>query len=98
MDTTQNKQIVVLGLNQKRATLALRESLSFPPCDLPAALKAMRRSVPEAAILSTCHRVELYAAVPDARKAEAALKQFWARDRGVPISDFEPHVYYLTGR
>ncbi len=98
MDTSQSKQIVVLGLSQKRATLALRESLSFPPCDLAGSLETMRRCLPEAAILSTCHRVELYAAVPDARKAEAELKRFWARDRGVPISDFEPHVYYLTGR
>ncbi|HET8943451.1 MAG TPA: glutamyl-tRNA reductase [Dehalococcoidia bacterium] len=93
-----HKQIVVLGLSQKRATLALRESLSFPHCDLPGALDAMRRAVPEAAILSTCHRVELYAAVEDPRKAEAAIKRFWSADRGVPIGDFEPHVYYLTGR
>lgn len=93
-----SKQIVVLGLSQKRATLALRESLSFPHCDLAGALEAMRRVVPEAAILSTCHRVELYAAVEDPRKAEVAIKRFWATNRGVPISDFEPHVYYLTGR
>jgi len=98
MDTTQDKQIVVMGLSQKRATLALRESLSFPPCDLPGALDAMRRYVPEAAILSTCHRVELYATVPDVRKAQADLKRFWARDRGVPVGEFEPHIYYLTGR
>jgi glutamyl-tRNA reductase len=98
METASQNQLVVLGLNQKRATLALRESLSFPPCDVPASLEAMLQVVPEAAILSTCHRVELYAAVPDARKAQADLKRFWARDRGVTIGDFEPHVYYLTGR
>ena len=57
-----------------------------------------RRYVPEAAILSTCHRVELYATVPDVRKAQADLKRFWARDRGVPVGEFEPHIYSLTGR
>ena len=31
METAGQNQLVVLGLNQKRATLALRESLSFPP-------------------------------------------------------------------
>lgn len=98
METQHNRQIVVLGLSQKRATLALRESLSFPHCDLPGALEALRRTVPEAAILSTCHRVELYAAVEDPRKAEAAIKRFWSSSRSVPLSDFEPHVYYLTGR
>jgi glutamyl-tRNA reductase len=98
MEAAVHNQLVVLGLSQKRATLALRESLSFPPCDVPASLEAMLGGVPEGAILSTCHRVELYATVPDVRKAQADLKRFWARDRGVAIGDFEPHIYYLTGR
>ncbi len=98
MEPAAKSHVVVLGLNQKRATLALREGLSFPNCDLAEALAAMRQAVPEAAILSTCHRVELYAVVSDLRKGEADLKRFWARNRGVPIADFEPHVYYLTGR
>jgi len=91
-------EVVVLGLNYRRATLALREDLAFPPYDLEASLEAMRRYVPEGAILSTCHRVELYAAAPDARRAEAALKRFWSEQRGVPPQDFEPYVYRLVGR
>lgn len=90
--------VAVLGLNHRRATLALREALSFPPCDLEGALAEMRREVPEGAILSTCHRVELYAAVEDARGAETALKRFWSRARGVPVADFDAHTYFLTGR
>jgi len=91
-------QIVVLGLNHRRATLALRESLVFPAYDLGPALEAMKRYVPEGAILSTCHRVELYAAAADAHKAEAGVKQFWSKQRGVPVSDFEPYVYNFAGR
>jgi len=91
-------QVVVLGLNHRRATLALREALSFPPCDLEGALREMRRYVPEGAILSTCHRVELYAAVEDAKSAEADLKRFWSQARGVPVAEFAAHTYFFTGR
>lgn len=90
-------QVIVLGVNHRRAPLVLRECLAFPPCDLPAALQAMNSHVPEGAILSTCHRVELYAAAPDAGRARAELKRFWSEQRGVPLWEFEPHLYYLEG-
>jgi len=91
-------RVALVGVSHWRAPLVLRECLAFPPCDLPAALQAMRAEVPEAAILSTCHRVELYAAAPDAKQAEAALKRFWSRQRRVPLAEFEPHAYSLSGR
>ncbi len=90
-------QVIVLGVNHKRAPLVLRECLAFPPCDLPAALQELSQRVPEGAILSTCHRVELYAAAPDAGRARAELKRFWSEQRGVPLWEFEPHLYFLEG-
>jgi glutamyl-tRNA reductase len=91
-------KIVALALNRKGTPLALRERLSFPPRDLGPALEAMRGYVPEGAILSTCHRVELYSATPEPRRTEAELKRFWAELRGVPVREFEPHLCYLVGR
>ena len=90
-------QVLVLGLNYRRASLALRERLAFSAADLGPALEEMRRYVPEGAILSTCHRVELYAATPSPRRAERALKRFWSSQRGVPISEM-PYLYRLAGR
>ena len=91
-------QIVVLGLNHKWAPLVLRECLAFPSCDLGEALDSLPRYVPEGAILSTCHRVELYAAAPNASRAAAGLKRFWSEQRAVSNWEFEPHLYTLTGR
>jgi len=91
-------QPVVLGVNHKRAPLVLRECLAFPACDLGPALEAMRGYVPEGAILSTCHRVELYAASEDVSHARAQLKRFWSEQRGISTWEFEPHLYYLEGR
>ena len=97
-DGAAANQIVVLGLNYKWAPLVLRECLAFPSCNLGEALESMRRYVPEGAILSTCHRVELYAAAPNANRAAAGLKRFWSEQRGVSAWEFEQHLYALTGR
>ena len=97
-DGAAANQIVVLGLNHKWAPLVLRECLAFPGCDLGEALESMPRYVPEGVILSTCHRVELYTAAPNANRAAAGLKRFWSEQRGVSTWEFEPHLYTLTGR
>lgn len=90
-------QIVALGLNHRRTPLALRERLAFPACDLGRSLETIRTYVSHGAILSTCHRVELYAAAPEPPRAEADLKRFWVEQRGVSARDFEPYLYHLVG-
>ncbi len=91
-------QVVLLGLDRRRTTLALREDLIFPPHDLEESLRAMGQCTPEGAILSTCHRVEIYAAAPNAKRAEEALARFWSEQRGVARHEFEPFLYRLVGR
>jgi len=91
-------QVVVLGVNYKRAPLVLRESLAFPAYDLESSLEAMTKYVAEGAILSTCHRVELYAATPDPGQARAQLKRFWSEQRNVPLWEFDSHLYHLEGK
>jgi glutamyl-tRNA reductase len=71
--------IVVIGLSHRSAPVKLRERFAFADGRIPGALQALRDSglAAEAAILSTCNRVEIYAATalaPDA--ACAALKNF----------------------
>ena len=94
---TRPVEITLVGVNHKRAPLVLRESLAFPPSELPPALDEMRAYVPEGAILSTCGRVELYAAAPRGASARARLQRFWSKHCGVPPWEFEPHLYHLEG-
>lgn len=91
-------EALVLGVSGKRTPLALRERLAFPPPQMREALEAMPGYVPEGAILSTCHRVELYAAAPQVGRAEEKLKAFWSKVRGVPIEELETQLYRLSGR
>ncbi len=66
--------IVVVGLSHKSAPLEVRERLAIPRDGLPDLIERLRSlsCVGEAVVLSTCNRVEIYAAPPSAR--QRALK------------------------
>lgn len=71
--------VIVIGLSHHSAPVELRERFAFAEADVPGALKSLRDSgvAAEAVILSTCNRVEIYAATaltPDAAVIE--LKDF----------------------
>lgn len=56
--------IVVIGLSHHSSPVTVRERFAFPESTIPAALEKIRQSgiATEAVILSTCNRVEIYAA------------------------------------
>jgi glutamyl-tRNA reductase len=71
--------VVVIGLSHRSAPVDLRERFAFAGEKIPGALAALRESglATEAAILSTCNRVELYIVTPLANEtAFAELKKF----------------------
>ncbi|MBF0188940.1 MAG: glutamyl-tRNA reductase [Magnetococcales bacterium] len=91
-------KLVVLGLSHKTAPVALRERLSLDTDDLPDHLAALcgLEPVNEAAILSTCNRVEIYCASRDPESAVAAITHHLASDHQLDRSDLESHLYRLT--
>lgn len=71
--------LLVIGLSHHTAPVTLRERFAFAEAKIPETLQRLRdaRIADEAVILSTCNRVEIYAATSsDARGASAALQQF----------------------
>ncbi len=77
--------IIVLGLSHHASPVELRERFAFAEAEIPGALQSLCASgvAAEAVILSTCNRVEIYAATPltpDAAVAE--LKRFLVTRRG----------------
>ena len=67
--------IVVIGLNHHTSPVTVREKFAFADTTIPGALAALKERgvVDEAVIVSTCNRVELYAAT--SQPAEEALTQ-----------------------
>ncbi|MFP4636551.1 MAG: glutamyl-tRNA reductase, partial [Nitriliruptoraceae bacterium] len=57
--------LIVVGCNHRSADVALLERLAVPSEELPKALRSLTalEHVLEAAVLSTCNRVEVYARV-----------------------------------
>jgi glutamyl-tRNA reductase len=87
--------LLVLGVSHRTAPVAVREQLAIVPEGFEAALGELAAlpSVREATLLSTCNRVEVYAAVTDADAAARALSEALARRAGVPALELAAHLY-----
>jgi glutamyl-tRNA reductase len=71
--------IVVAGLNHRTSSVTVRERFAFAEAVIPSALQRLRDSgiATEGVILSTCNRVEIYAATHlDRSQAGTVLQQF----------------------
>lgn len=76
--------VVVIGLNHRTSPVTVRERFAFAESEIPDVLGRMRQAgfLEEAVILSTCNRVELYAAGPLApEQLLHHLRSFLLRDR-----------------
>jgi glutamyl-tRNA reductase len=92
-------EIIVIGLNHRTAPIEIRERLSFPTETIENALREASSlpSVKENVILSTCNRVEIYAAVRNTEKATFELKKFLSQHHHVPLKEFERCLYAHVG-
>jgi glutamyl-tRNA reductase len=87
--------LLVLGLSHRTAPVAVREKLSVQPEALDDVLRQLVSlpGVREVAMLSTCNRVEIYAAVGDRDEALRALTADLAARAALPEAELEAHVY-----
>jgi glutamyl-tRNA reductase len=96
--------VFALGLNHTTAPLDVRGKLAFSPEQMAPALHGLRerlaRVVPEAALVSTCNRTELYVAAP-AEKAEALVRpavDWLAEQGGISGQQLLSHSYVMEDR
>ncbi len=85
--------LVVVGLNQKGATVSDREILAHPADQLEQLLAgyAALDGIDEVAVLSTCYRVEIYAAARCPAAAGVALRLALEARAGRDLPLFELH-------
>lgn len=93
--------VQVVGCSHHGSLISVRERLAFSPDQVREALDRWRRVFPrvEAVLLSTCNRVEVYAAtetpsMPDREQ----VGHFLARFHGVEGSEVVDHLYEHQGR
>ncbi|MBU6399047.1 MAG: glutamyl-tRNA reductase [Verrucomicrobia bacterium] len=82
--------VLVVGLSHHTAPVTVRERFAFAEASIPEAIRRLRQAgqVEEAVILSTCNRVEIYAAAGQERQALVELEQFLrGQQSGEPVLD-----------
>jgi glutamyl-tRNA reductase len=80
-------RFVVIGLSHHSSSVSVRERFAFPEASIPAALADLKSSggAQEAVILSTCNRVEIYAATElPPGKAFEKLREFLVKWHSYP--------------
>lgn len=90
--------ILSLGLNHTSTPVHLRERLAFSEEQIRASLARLycghlQSSLAELSILSTCNRIEIYAASSELPYSE--LEGFLSDARGVPVDELQPYLYRL---
>ena len=96
--------VFTLGLNHNTAPLDLRGRFAFVPEQLTPALRGLRerlqRAMPEAALVSTCNRTELYVAAEPALAQELVRPavDWLAEQGGVTGIHLQNHTYVMEGQ
>jgi len=91
--------VVLLGLSHRTAPLDVRDRHAVPTHRLAETLSALREysAIREAAILSTCNRLEIYADVETYETGVAQLKEFLTAYRQMAVEDFDKYLYTMLG-
>lgn len=92
-------QIVVAGVNHRSSSLALRDQLFVDDAAVSAFLDRLRQAgLAQAMVLSTCDRVEVWAADPDPRFAAGAIAATLAERANLQPGGLDSQLYIHSGR
>ncbi len=97
-------KLILAGLDHTTAPVEIRERLAFSSTDIPAALKQLTSTqedrqalLSEAAILSTCNRVEVYGVARGATTPQS-LVRFLADFHGLDEREFAHTLFFFNGQ
>ncbi|MDQ6955221.1 MAG: glutamyl-tRNA reductase [Mariprofundaceae bacterium] len=91
-------RICHIGLNHKTAPVELRERLAVQEKDIASILQAQVAlpAIREAALLSTCNRVEMTVVTHDPDAAIALVHEWFANTSNMDLEQVCPHLYAYT--
>ncbi|WP_433513360.1 glutamyl-tRNA reductase [Nonomuraea sp. CA-143628] len=87
--------LLTIGLSHRTAPVAMLERVSVSGEALVKLLHDVQQDVcvAEAMVVSTCNRVEVYAAVDRFHGAVTAISRLLGVHSGVPVEELQPHLY-----
>lgn len=89
--------ILVSGVRHRTAPIEVRERFALLEQEVPDALNVLRAcgGIAECAIVTTCNRTEIYAAVDDVEVGFQAIKQFYKLLKGFDIEPYQQYTFKL---
>ncbi len=89
--------IAVVGLSHRTAPVEIREQLSISEMEVGETIQQLCAypHIEEAAILSTCNRLEVYIVTPEMESGVRQTMQFLAESKGIPLAQLRPHLFTL---
>jgi glutamyl-tRNA reductase len=87
--------LLVVGVSHRTAPVEMLERLTVPGDDIHRVLESLtaQQYVDEAVLLSTCNRIEIYAAVSAFHGGLADIGALLAERSGVPVNDLAQYLY-----
>ncbi|MHB9130838.1 MAG: glutamyl-tRNA reductase [Armatimonadota bacterium] len=96
---TSHPTLVMVGLNFRTASIAVREKLTFTPQSVTTALQTFSSlpEVEEVFLLSTCNRTEVYAVVNGTDDWQAFLRSLMAEHSTATAAELDACLYFHEG-
>lgn len=98
--TQKRSSIVALGLTIHNTPVEIREKLAVPEAEWPRAIEELCSfpHIEEAAILSTCNRMEIYVVALSWHRGVREVEEWMSRASGIPIEELRPSLFLLRDR
>jgi glutamyl-tRNA reductase len=89
---------VIVGLNHRTAPVEVREKVSFHPSEINSALQELRSypALQGVVLVSTCNRLEIYAATTEVETGINSIKKFLAHHAHLEEQDLFQYLYVHT--
>lgn len=94
-----SRELFVVGISWRTATVDIREKLAFRDDEIPPALRGMTTELPvaEALLVSTCNRVEVYGVAKPGTDPTAAVRRYLSETKQQRPSDLAEYLYEYRG-
>ncbi|PSS19686.1 Glutamyl-tRNA reductase [Actinidia chinensis var. chinensis] len=98
--TKERSSIVVIGLSIHTAPVEMREKLAIPEAEWPRAIAELcgLNHIEEAAVLSTCNRMEIYVVAMSQHRGVREVTEWMSKTSGIPVSEICQHRFLLYNK
>ncbi|KAK6940294.1 Glutamyl-tRNA reductase, N-terminal [Dillenia turbinata] len=98
--TKERSSIVVIGLSIHTTPVEMREKLAIPEAEWPRAIAELcsLNHIEEAAVLSTCNRMEIYVVALSQHRGVKEVTEWMSKTSGIPVAELCEHRFLLYNK